>query len=228
MQHCRAVIKVAFIGAGSIEFTRNVVTDLCSYPELAGNLHLALHDISPDRLAFAEALTRQIVAQTGAGATVTRVRRTRPGAGRRRLRHQRGAGRRATRRRWPTSRSRPATASGRRSATPSASAGSSAACGRSRWSPRWPQRHAALLPGRLPAQLLQPDGDAALGGLRRDRLQQRVRPVPLGPRHARVPGRAGRRGPGAASSSSRPASTTRRSCCVSSRTASRCTRGWTR
>jgi alpha-galactosidase len=65
------VPKVTFIGAGSVEFTRNVVTDLCGYPELAGNLHLALHDISPERLAFAEALTRQIVAQTGAGARVT-------------------------------------------------------------------------------------------------------------------------------------------------------------
>ena len=64
------VITVAFIGAGSVEFTRNVVTDLCSYPELAGDLTLALHDISDDRLAFATALTRQIVAQTGAGATV--------------------------------------------------------------------------------------------------------------------------------------------------------------
>ena len=63
--------KVAFIGAGSVEFTRNVVTDLCGYPELAGSLHLALHDISPARLAFAESLTRQIVAQTGAGARVT-------------------------------------------------------------------------------------------------------------------------------------------------------------
>jgi alpha-galactosidase len=71
MQHCRAVIKVAFIGAGSIEFTRNVVTDLCSYPELRGDLHLALHDISPERLQFAETLTRRIVAQTGASAEVT-------------------------------------------------------------------------------------------------------------------------------------------------------------
>jgi alpha-galactosidase len=71
MRHCRAVIKVAFVGAGSIEFTRNVVTDLCSYPELSRNVHFALHDISPDRLSFAEALTSQIVAQTGAGATVS-------------------------------------------------------------------------------------------------------------------------------------------------------------
>jgi len=66
------VVTIAFIGAGSIEFTRNVVTDLCSYPELAGQgLHLALHDISPERLEFAEALTRKLVAQTGANATVT-------------------------------------------------------------------------------------------------------------------------------------------------------------
>ncbi len=78
MQHCRAVVKVAFIGAGSIEFTRNVVTDLCSYPELAGDLHLALHDISPDRLDFAATLTRQIVAQTGSGAKVSASRERGP------------------------------------------------------------------------------------------------------------------------------------------------------
>jgi alpha-galactosidase len=64
-------MKVAFIGAGSVEFTRNVVTDLCSYPQLSGELHLALHDISEERLAFAEALTRRIVAQSGAKAQVS-------------------------------------------------------------------------------------------------------------------------------------------------------------
>ena len=47
------VVKVAFIGAGSVEFTRNVVTDLCGYPELAGGLDLALHDVSAERLAHA-------------------------------------------------------------------------------------------------------------------------------------------------------------------------------
>jgi alpha-galactosidase len=71
MRHCRAVINVAFIGAGSIEFTRNVITDLCSYREFPGSLHLSLHDISAPRLAFAETLARQIVTQTGSGATVT-------------------------------------------------------------------------------------------------------------------------------------------------------------
>ncbi|HEV8220252.1 MAG TPA: hypothetical protein VGQ05_08320 [Streptosporangiaceae bacterium] len=65
------MIKVAFIGAGSVEFTRNVVTDLCSYPELTGRLHFALHDISAERLSWADRLTRRIVAQTGANAEVT-------------------------------------------------------------------------------------------------------------------------------------------------------------
>ncbi len=71
MKHCATVIKVTFIGAGSIEFTRNVVTDLCSFPEFAGKLHFALHDISPERLAHAERLARAISAQSGAGATVS-------------------------------------------------------------------------------------------------------------------------------------------------------------
>jgi alpha-galactosidase len=71
MEHYRAVIKVAFVGAGSIEFTRNVVTDLCTYPEFRGSLHLALHDISPERLAHAEMLASRIAAQTGSGAVVT-------------------------------------------------------------------------------------------------------------------------------------------------------------
>jgi alpha-galactosidase len=71
MRHYRAVAKVAFIGAGSVEFTRNVVTDLCGYPELSDGLDLALHDVSPERLAHARALADRIVAQTGAGAAVT-------------------------------------------------------------------------------------------------------------------------------------------------------------
>ncbi|MGP7996117.1 MAG: alpha-galactosidase [Streptosporangiaceae bacterium] len=71
MEHSPAVVKVTFVGAGSIEFTRNVVTDLCGYPELRGRLELALYDISTERLAHAERLAGQIVAQSGAGARVT-------------------------------------------------------------------------------------------------------------------------------------------------------------
>jgi alpha-galactosidase len=65
------VIKVTFVGAGSVEFTRNVTTDLCTYPDFRGGLHLALHDISADRLAHAERLVSRISEQTGANATVT-------------------------------------------------------------------------------------------------------------------------------------------------------------
>jgi alpha-galactosidase len=65
------VIKVTFIGAGSVEFTRNVATDLCGYPEFRAGLHFALYDISAERLAHAERLVSQISAQTGARATVT-------------------------------------------------------------------------------------------------------------------------------------------------------------
>jgi alpha-galactosidase/6-phospho-beta-glucosidase family protein len=71
MRHSQAVIKVTFVGAGSIEFTRNVVTDLCGYPEFHGRLHLSLYDISTERLAHAERLARRIAAQTGCDAEVT-------------------------------------------------------------------------------------------------------------------------------------------------------------
>jgi alpha-galactosidase/6-phospho-beta-glucosidase family protein len=72
------VVKVAFIGADSVEFTRNVVTNLCSCPELTGDLDLALHDVSAERFAHAQALAARIVAQTGSGATVTASADRRP------------------------------------------------------------------------------------------------------------------------------------------------------
>jgi alpha-galactosidase len=65
------MVKVAFIGAGSVEFTRNVITDLCSFDELHGNLELSLHDIDAERLGYAEALAKRISTQTGAGAKIT-------------------------------------------------------------------------------------------------------------------------------------------------------------
>jgi alpha-galactosidase len=57
-----------------MEFTRNVVTDLCSYREFHGGLRLSLYDISAERLAHAQQLASRISAQTGAGATVTATR----------------------------------------------------------------------------------------------------------------------------------------------------------
>jgi alpha-galactosidase len=63
--------KIAFIGAGSVEFTRNVVTDLCTFPDLDGDLEFSLHDIDAERLGHAEIMARRIIGQSGASATVT-------------------------------------------------------------------------------------------------------------------------------------------------------------
>ena len=41
--------RIAIIGAGSVEFTRNIVADLSGFPELHGSITLALHDIDEER-----------------------------------------------------------------------------------------------------------------------------------------------------------------------------------
>jgi alpha-galactosidase len=65
------MIKVAFVGAGSIEFTRSVVSDLCSFTDLAGELEFALHDIDDERLRFAENLAGHLIRASGANAKVS-------------------------------------------------------------------------------------------------------------------------------------------------------------
>jgi alpha-galactosidase len=62
--------KVTIIGAGSVEFTRSVVADLCSYDELHGSLSIVLHDIDPDRLDTAARAASRLVEQRGAGYPV--------------------------------------------------------------------------------------------------------------------------------------------------------------
>jgi len=59
--------RVTIIGAGSVEFTRNIVADLCSYPELRGRVTVALHDIDPERLAYAARAARSIDRRSEAG-----------------------------------------------------------------------------------------------------------------------------------------------------------------
>jgi alpha-galactosidase len=63
--------KVAIIGAGSVEFTRNILTDLCSVEALRGDLHFALHDIDAERLAYAERAANQVVDRLAAGHRVS-------------------------------------------------------------------------------------------------------------------------------------------------------------
>ena len=62
--------KITIIGAGSVEFTRNVLADLTSYRELHGDLTIALLDIDPERLDYANRAARQVVEVASAGYRV--------------------------------------------------------------------------------------------------------------------------------------------------------------
>jgi alpha-galactosidase len=59
--------RIAFIGAGSVEFTRNLLGDLLTFPELA-DATIALHDIDSERLETAEGMARWTNRELGAGA----------------------------------------------------------------------------------------------------------------------------------------------------------------
>ncbi len=61
--------KIAFIGAGSVVFTKELLGAILSYPELRG-VTVALHDIDPRRLDAAERMARWISDELGAAATV--------------------------------------------------------------------------------------------------------------------------------------------------------------
>jgi alpha-galactosidase len=64
------VPKVTIIGAGSVEFTRSILADLCAYEELHGSLEIALYDIDPERLEYAQRAAAQLVERSGAGYEV--------------------------------------------------------------------------------------------------------------------------------------------------------------
>src|SRR4029450_10784163 len=67
----RGVAKVTIIGAGSVEFTRGILADLCAYEELHGSLEIALHDIDAERLVYATRAADQIVERSNAGYDVS-------------------------------------------------------------------------------------------------------------------------------------------------------------
>lgn len=62
--------KICLIGAGSIVFTRNLLGDILSYPELAG-CEIALHDIDEHRLRLAEQVAQRLAKALGAQPTIT-------------------------------------------------------------------------------------------------------------------------------------------------------------
>ncbi len=63
------MVTIAFIGAGSVEFTRQLVGDILGFPELAG-VTFALHDIDAERLAVAKGTTLRLNEQLAGRATV--------------------------------------------------------------------------------------------------------------------------------------------------------------
>jgi alpha-galactosidase len=62
-------LKIAFVGAGSVVFTKNLLTDILSFPELHGS-NITLHDIDPERLETAGMMARWTSDQLDAGAKV--------------------------------------------------------------------------------------------------------------------------------------------------------------
>ncbi|WP_131742074.1 alpha-glucosidase/alpha-galactosidase [Actinomadura roseirufa] len=61
--------RIVFIGAGSVEFTKNVLSDILTLPGLGGST-LVLHDIDAGRLATAEAMANWMVSHLGLPAKV--------------------------------------------------------------------------------------------------------------------------------------------------------------
>ena len=61
--------KIAFIGAGSVTFTRNLVRDLLTFPAFA-DATIALMDIDDEKLHYAELAVKKIVSAGNYPATV--------------------------------------------------------------------------------------------------------------------------------------------------------------
>ncbi len=61
--------KITFIGAGSTVFARNLLSDIFSFPELAGST-ISLFDIDQARLNTSEIVARKLAQAAGGGATI--------------------------------------------------------------------------------------------------------------------------------------------------------------
>ena len=66
----RCVTTIVFVGAGSAEFTRQLLRDLLTYDDL-GHLELVMHDIDPQRLELAEQVGHISVRHHGREQTAT-------------------------------------------------------------------------------------------------------------------------------------------------------------
>jgi alpha-galactosidase len=62
--------RIVLVGAGSVEFTRNLLGDILTSPALQTS-EIALHDIDPERLATAERMARWTAAALGAEPAIS-------------------------------------------------------------------------------------------------------------------------------------------------------------
>lgn len=63
--------KVTLLGAGSVVFAKTLIGDLLTFPEFRRDMHIALHDIDPDRLSTIETVTNKLAEVMGAKICVT-------------------------------------------------------------------------------------------------------------------------------------------------------------
>ena len=179
-------------GAGNVELTRRILSDLFVVPELTGTLRVVLHDIDRERLETAQVLAERLNAEAGAAAVIeahldrraaldgadfviceiavggyqaTQAGLRDPGPVRAAPDHRRHA---RHRRHLPRAAHHPG--AGRPSAT------------------TWP----SCCPARAAAELHEPDVDERQGGLRGDPVRNVVGCLPLGPGHPAAAGRRGR------------------------------------
>jgi alpha-galactosidase len=61
---------ICFVGAGSVEFTRDLIADLLGYPELAES-EFRLHDINESRLETARGVAESVARQVGGHPTIS-------------------------------------------------------------------------------------------------------------------------------------------------------------
>jgi len=62
--------RIAFVGAGSVVFTRNLLADVLELPALGG-IEIALHDVDARRLETAAAMARHVADARGASPRIT-------------------------------------------------------------------------------------------------------------------------------------------------------------
>jgi alpha-galactosidase len=62
--------KIVLIGAGNVELTRRILSDLFTTPDLHGELHIVLVDVDSERLGIATAIARRLDDETGARASI--------------------------------------------------------------------------------------------------------------------------------------------------------------